>query len=61
MSSESSEESNALRKLPSLMIEAGRFLLVATEYHATPAFVESSKTRSDSQSFVWPAGYGGDE
>ena len=27
--------------------------MVATEYHATPALVESSKTRSDSQSFAW--------
>ena len=52
-SSESSEESRALKKLPSLMIEGGRFLLVATEYHATPEFVVNSKTRSDSQSFVW--------
>src|SRR5208282_5511851 len=52
-SSESRDESNALRKLPSLIIEGGRFLLVATEYHATPALVESSKTRSDSQSFAW--------
>src|SRR6202030_367528 len=54
MSSESSEDSNSLKKPPSLMIDAGRFLFVATEYHATPAFVDSSKTRSDSQSFVWP-------
>ena len=55
MSSELSEESKALKNAPSLMIEAGRFLFVATEYHATPEFVDNSKTRSESQSFVWLA------
>src|SRR5438309_10273605 len=49
------EESRALKKAPSLMIEAGRFLFVATEYHATPELVDNSKTRSDSQSFAWLA------
>src|SRR4029077_9177970 len=55
MSWESREERRALKKAPSLIIEAGRFLLVATEYRATPEFVDNSKTRSDSQSFVWSA------
>src|SRR5271170_1660134 len=54
ISSESSEERSMLKKSPSLMIEAGRFLLVATEYHATAELVDSSKTRSESQSFWWP-------
>src|SRR5579872_4024431 len=52
-SSDSRADSTALRKPPALMMDVGRFLPVATEYHATPELVVSWKTRSASQSFGW--------